>query len=110
MGAISRPNTGKLDCYPAPDLSAVAGADLFHLALFGVSNTGIALTLFMIGARMLPAAQTALIGVLDAPLSPIWVWLAFGEVPTDATIIGGCLVMAAVLGHILYEQRRIHAA
>jgi hypothetical protein len=35
------------------------------------------------------------------------VWLAFGERPSNATIAGGVLVMAAALGHILAENRRL---
>jgi drug/metabolite transporter (DMT)-like permease len=61
---------------------SVNPVELFHLALFGISNMGLGLILFMIGARLIPAAQTALIGALDAPLAPIWVWLAFGETPS----------------------------
>lgn len=31
--------------------------------------------LFSVGARNLPSAQVALITTLEAPLSPLWVWL-----------------------------------
>ena len=44
--------------------------ELVDLALFGISNMGLGLILFMIGARLIPATQTALIGALDAPLAP----------------------------------------
>jgi len=87
----------------AAPLSA-SPVELFHLALFGITNMGLGLILFMIGARLIPAAQTALIGALDAPLAPIWVWLAFGETPKTTTMIGGGVVLAAVIGHILHEN------
>lgn len=80
--------------------------ELFHLALFGVSNMGLGFILFLIGARFIPAAQTALIGALEAPLAPVWVWLAFAETPKTTTIIGGGMVLAAVMGHIVYENGR----
>jgi drug/metabolite transporter (DMT)-like permease len=41
-----------------------------------------------------------LIGALDAPLAPIWVWLAFNEIPPTLTLIGGAVVMLAVLGYL----------
>jgi drug/metabolite transporter (DMT)-like permease len=34
-------------------------------------------------------------------LAPIWVWLAFGETPRTATLIGGLIVFAAVFAHVL---------
>lgn len=88
----------------APDL-AVSGVDLINLALFGLVNSAIGLVLFTLGARMLPAIETGLIGSLDAPLAPIWVWLAFAETPTRATLVGGLIVFAAVVAHLVTGMR-----
>ena len=85
---------------------AASGTDLLYLALFGLVNSAIGTVLFALGARLLPAIETGLIGALDAPLAPVWVWLAFGEMPSVATIIGGVIVFAAVFGHILVSARR----
>jgi len=80
--------------------------DVANLAAFGISNMGLALTFFAIGAKFIPAAQTALIGALETPLAPLWVWLAFGETPQRATMIGGVIVLVAVVGNIVIEGRR----
>jgi drug/metabolite transporter (DMT)-like permease len=88
---------------------AASGTDLFYLALFGLVNSAVGTVLFALGARLLPAIETGLIGALDAPLAPIWVWLAFGELPSGATIIGGLVVFVAVFGHILVSARRPEA-
>ncbi len=85
---------------------AVDERDLALLAVFGATNMGLGLILFTIGSKYLPAAETALISALEAPLGPFWVWLAFGETPLPATIVGGALVMAAVLAHVLLSTRR----
>lgn len=77
--------------------------------LFGVSQTGPAFFLLTIGSRLIPAAETALISTFETPLAPVWVWLAFGEVPTGAAIIGGILVLGAVVGHIVAENRHSSA-
>ena len=71
------------------------------LAGFGIVNSALGLGLFLAGSARLPPVQTALIGALDAPLAPLWVWLVFAEVPGPATLIGGAIVMAAVIWHIL---------
>jgi drug/metabolite transporter (DMT)-like permease len=96
-----------LVAWPFAEPLAVGGADIGHLALFGFVQMTLGLTFFTVGSRLIPAAETALISALEAPLAPVWVWLAFGERPTNATIAGGVLVMAAALGHILAENRRI---
>lgn len=84
---------------------ATSVTDLGYLVLFGFVQMTLGLTLFTIGSRLIPAVATALIGALDAPLGPWWVWLAFGEVPAAVTFLGGVLVLSAVLGHIVAEAR-----
>jgi drug/metabolite transporter (DMT)-like permease len=80
-------------------------ADLPMLVAFGVVNSALAIWLFMIGARHLPAIQTALIGALETPLAPFWVWLAFGIAPGLLTMVGGAIVVGAVIWHILQDTR-----
>lgn len=85
---------------------AVSGHDLGLLALFGLVNSAVGLALFTLGARMLPAIETALIGALDAPLAPIWVWLFFAEIPGIETMTGGAIVFGAMIAHIVVQNRR----
>ena len=80
--------------------------DFVWLALFGLSQMGLALILFTTGAPKIPAGEAALLGVLEVVLAPIWVWLAFDEVPSGATLLGGELVLAAVLGHVAQDLLR----
>jgi drug/metabolite transporter (DMT)-like permease len=80
---------------------------LAELALFGVTQLGLGLLLLTAGTRRLSAARVALVGGLDVPLAPIWVWLAFAETPNAATIGGGVIVIAAVtLNTLLSRPRR----
>jgi drug/metabolite transporter (DMT)-like permease len=71
--------------------------DVLWLALFGAGQIGLGLILLTIGARLIPAAQVALISLLEVVLGPLWVWLAVGERPGIATLIGGAIVVAAVV-------------
>ena len=89
-----------LVCWPLGTPLAVGTRDLGILALFGIVNFAIGLPLFTFGARLLPAIETALIGALDAPLAPLWVWLVFRETPSAATLFGGALVFFAVAMHL----------
>jgi len=79
--------------------------DLVHLALFGFVQMSLGLTFFTIGSRLIPAAEAALITVLETPLAPLWVWLAFDEKVSLHALIGGGVVMIAVIGHVLLQGR-----
>lgn len=78
-------------------------ADLPMLAAFGVVNSALAILLFMIGARHIPAIETALIGTLETPLGPFLVWLAFGIAPGLLTVFGGAIVVGAVIWYIFQD-------
>lgn len=85
---------------------SVTPHELGILAAFGITNSALGLTLFLLGSRYLPAIETALISALDAPLAPLWVWLFFAESPSQATMIGGAIVFTAILGHIGQDARK----
>ncbi len=91
---------------PAASPLAVTGADWLLLAGFGLVNSALGLALFTIGSRMLPPVETALIGALDAPLAPIWVWLVFAETPEPSTLWGGLIVFSAVLCYLYAAAAR----
>ena len=80
-------------------------ANLPMLAVFGIVNSALAIWLFMIGARHLPAIQTALITALETPLGPFWVWLAFGIAPGLLTVVGGAIVVGAVVWYIVQDTK-----
>jgi drug/metabolite transporter (DMT)-like permease len=61
--------------------------------------------LFTTGARRIPVAEAALIGVLESVLGPVWVWLAIGENPGLLSLVGGAIVLAALAGHTLADLR-----
>lgn len=92
-------------CWPFSEALSVSGPDFLLLFAFGLANSALGLTLFTLGARRLPAVETALIGSLDAPLAPLWVWIAFRETPSPITILGGLIVFAAVSAHIVWSSR-----
>jgi drug/metabolite transporter (DMT)-like permease len=88
---------------------AVPAADLGWLFAFGALNLGLGLALFASGARLIPAAYAALIGMIEPLFGPIWVWLVHGEVPSARTVIGGCVIFAALAVHLVLELQRSRA-
>jgi drug/metabolite transporter (DMT)-like permease len=89
----------------AHDIANVTGTDISILAMFGFFQVAMGLTFFVLGSRLLPSGQTSLIATLETPLMPFWVWLAFQELPTSRALVGGALVMAAVVVDIIGDSR-----
>jgi drug/metabolite transporter (DMT)-like permease len=82
---------------PFAEPGSVSGSDLGLLALLGVTQIGLGLVFLTIGARLIPAAEVALITLLEVVLGPLWVWLALSESPSAATLAGGAIVLGAVI-------------
>jgi drug/metabolite transporter (DMT)-like permease len=82
---------------PFANPGALAGGDVLALAALGAGQIGLGLVCLTIGARLIPAAQVALISLLEVVLGPLWVWLSIGEQPSAATLAGGAVVVAAVV-------------
>jgi len=85
----------------AHGIAGITGFDLLTLAMFGCLQVAIGLTLFFLGSRLLPSGQAALISTLETPLMPFWIWVGFAEVPTLRVLVGGALVMGAVIADII---------
>ena len=81
-------------------------SDLAVLFVFGLTTIGLAFVLFMEGAKLIPSAEAGLISLLDVVFAPIWVFLAFGENPGAATILGGTIVLAAAIWRMAPELGR----
>ncbi|TPJ41526.1 DMT family transporter [Mesorhizobium sp. B2-5-13] len=84
----------------------MSAGDMCFLFVFGVVNLGLGLAFFATGARLIPAAIAALLGTFEPILGPIWVWLIHSEVPSGRTIVGGAVVVTALLVHIGLEFKR----
>jgi DME family drug/metabolite transporter len=83
----------------------VSVADIAWIAAFGIVTQGAGLGVYTLGARRLPSAQAALLSASEVPLSPLWVWVFFDEVPATETFIGGALVLGAILWNMGAELR-----
>ncbi|MFX6945426.1 hypothetical protein ABTH53_20430, partial [Acinetobacter baumannii] len=60
----------------------------------------LAYLLFLTGARYIRSGEAGLIGILDVILGPLWVWWAFGENPGIAAVVGGAIVLSALVWYL----------
>ncbi|MHB8651338.1 MAG: DMT family transporter [Gaiellaceae bacterium] len=77
--------------------SQIGGRDLGLLVALGVGQMALGLIFLALGARLIAAAEVALISLLEVVLGPLWVWLARGERPGNGTLGGGIVVLVAVV-------------
>jgi len=69
------------------------------LALNALLVVPIAMALLIVGPRFLPAAEVAMFFLLELILTPLWMWLIFGELPTREAFIGGLVILVTLLAH-----------
>ncbi|MDP3785926.1 MAG: DMT family transporter [Undibacterium sp.] len=71
--------------------------DIVILAVLGVFQLGLPCMLMVHAAKGLSAPEISLLSLLEVLLGPLWVWIAFHEVPADATLVGGAVVLIALV-------------
>jgi drug/metabolite transporter (DMT)-like permease len=73
------------------------------IGLNGLIVVPIASALIALGPRYLPAPEVAMFFLLDTFLTPLWIWMIFGELPTSMSIIGGSIVIVTLTAHSLWR-------
>jgi drug/metabolite transporter (DMT)-like permease len=91
---------------PLADFTALGPRDLTVLAVFGAVQLGIGNLLIFSAASRIPAAQSGLLGILNAGFAPLWVFLFLGEVPPPSTLLGGAIILGAAIAHLVYTLTR----
>ena len=107
-----RANAGQVDLRPAVMLGGAlsclvalpfalplqaSGRDISLLAFLGVFQLGLPCMLLVAASRVLLAPEIALIGLLEVVLGPVWSWLGANERPATTTVVGGLIVLGALL-------------
>lgn len=90
-------------------LAALAGVtlpDALSVVYLGVVQIGIAYTLFTVGmARGVRSLDAGIICYIEPVLNPVWVFLVLGERPSGWALLGGTIIIAAVISHMLLDVR-----
>jgi drug/metabolite transporter (DMT)-like permease len=78
---------------------------LWRLVLLGAIQLGLPYVFYATAIKHVTALEATLIPLLEPVLNPLWVMLALGEKPGPWAILGGLLVLGAVLGRSLVMMR-----
>lgn len=77
---------------------AIPPSDTLIGITLGFVSLGLQYLFLERAARHLRADELALLALVEVFIAPLWVWIGVGEVPSLSTVVGGCVVIAAVVG------------
>jgi drug/metabolite transporter (DMT)-like permease len=103
---------GALSCLIALPFAlpfSATARDIVLLAFLGFFQLGLPCMLLVLASRALTAPEIALLGLLEVVLGPLWAWLGAGEEPGQATLLGGTVVLAALVMNELAAVKRAPA-
>jgi len=95
---------------PLSHPAQVGAHDLILLGGLGIGQVGLGFVLLTLGARLIPAAEVALLSLLEVVLGPLWVWLARGEIPAPGTLAGGCVILAGLVLAMVARDRSLNVS
>jgi len=81
---------------PADPLN-VDGTSILILAVLGVVTGTAGRTALVTSTRYLPAAQVGLFAPVETVAATVWAWIFLSEQPSMSTILGGTIVVFAVI-------------
>ena len=80
--------------------------DILAILFLGIFQIGIAYVLFTSGiSKGVRSLDASIIGFVEPLLNPIWVFLIVGEKPSGWAILGGIVILGAVILHTLRGQK-----
>ena len=80
--------------------------EIIIMSAFGLIFA-VALVTLQEGARRLPSGEAALISSLETPLAPLWAWVILSELPALMTVIGGGIILIAIIGSQLLNANSV---
>lgn len=81
--------------------------DVVAVSYLGIVQIGIAYTLFTLGmARGVRSLDAGIVGYIEPVLNPVWVFLLLGERPSHWALVGGAIIISAVLAHTIWGARK----
>ena len=75
----------------------VSSYDIFLGFIAGFFQVGLGFIFITIGAKTTPSALVGIIMLTEAILGPLWAWLFINETPPLVVLVGGLIVLIAVI-------------
>lgn len=88
------------------DVWQMEAGGIAALVVLGVFQVGLAYVLFAKGTKLTSPVSASLIGLLEAVLNPVWVFLFYGEKVGKFALYGAIIVLGAVVFHTVAGRER----
>ncbi len=89
-----------------PALTGLNTHDALSVLYLGVVQIGIAYTLFTLGmSRGIRSLDAGIVGYIEPVLNPVWVFLVLGERPSKWALVGGAIIITAVVVHTAVKTK-----
>ena len=76
---------------------SISSKDVWLSFLLGVPQLAFGFIFITIGSRTTPAVMVGLLMLMETIFAPIWVWLFYNEIPPTSVLIGGLIIISAVV-------------
>ena len=84
---------------------SISSHDLFLGFLAGTFQIGFGFIMITIGSQTTPAAIVGILMLTEAVFGPLWAWLFINEVPPMSVIIGGSIIIIAIIFEFLFDKK-----
>jgi len=93
-----------LICIPfLVSLEMISFSDLWMVSFLGVFQIAFAYAFFASGLKRIFAVEASIISMVEPVFNPVWVFLGYGETPTVYSIIGGLIILGAIISRTIYS-------
>jgi len=87
-----------LICIPfLSSLNMIYFSDLWMVSFLGVFQIAVAYAFFASGLKRIIAVEASIISMVEPVLNPVWVLIGYGEIPSVTAIIGGLIILTAII-------------
>ena len=76
---------------------SISPKDVWLSFLLGVPQLAFGFIFITIGSRTTPAVMVGLLMLMETIFAPIWVWIFYNEIPPTGVLIGGLIIISAVV-------------
>ena len=86
---------------------SISPKDVWLSFLLGVPQLAFGFIFITIGSRTTPAVMVGLLMLIETIFAPIWVWLFYNEIPPTSVLIGGLIIISAVVMKSLDYKKKV---
>lgn len=87
-----------LICFPfLYSIKLITFSDLWMVSFLGIFQIAVAYAFFASGLKRIFAVEASIIAMIEPVLNPVWVLIGYGEIPSFFAIVGGIIILSAII-------------